>query len=519
MVEPDGGDGNACSTPAAGGNHSRISRGTIAFLLFLPAAIIAHVARRLVQHGGSLIAAVVAVSICGAIFLYFLIGDSALAAAGLSLLDVFLTLVLLVIYLLLLPSRLWLAGVLIFALAAAGLAVFDDMILRTARTELPKFPYEAAKATTLGLFSYALFRAVQHFRNLKEGRVTWSEAYWDDIATGGAAAAAFGDGGAGKSTLIGVMQDEYLRNELLKPPGFIDYGDTKDRITDANVQLFGGEQRYNVTSDVRSFEVAHLRCLEDGPGQTWKPGPCRSSADWSCRIENLAKRSRNLVILNVLTFGYSGRIKRRDWSDNRVLVEEGEEKTKSLCAFRADVLKNEICATTKLFKLVSKIAKDHPRSSITVLNVVNMAGFWWDKAEEARAFYEGRSTTITGIEFPRLKDFVGGAPKLAKIFHSPFLPASLLFADMTVSNEDTGGRVAAFRVVGQNDVERSCFQRQLRQKTLDTLQTIHLALYRTQWSELLKGGEICAISQRTSSTSSSPSATAPARSKAHAPAR
>lgn len=324
-------------------------------------------------------------------------------------------------------------------------------------------------STFLGGLAYYLLRAHQLGETLALGRMTWPEqvAAADAATFGGLI---LGNGGTGKTTLVDYLYQDYLSSQLrlLRQGDLAQLGGPElvDKYYKSKVGVGGAIAPYRVTGAATAYVVGYRRELVDTPGQAWRfkwtdPGgknECSASA-WSKPIEEAMTRDHALIV-NVMTYGY-GAAARRPEIYKAFSGAAGFDKNRFLDVTRAAEEKALGHVVDEIRRCIDEGRR--PRK-LTFVNLVNMGGFWWPEYQTVKAHYEGDLQKYWGD--------LKGLPSIREKRVAPFLPAGLLFDDMTMdhANGAEACRTPVFCVVPQVRLE-------VMTATVRAIKAIERALY------------------------------------------
>lgn len=330
-----------------------------------------------------------------------------------------------------------------------------------------------ARTAALGLAAYLFAQWLQLNRDIDARRPTRIAAAWADKDRPFALrdklpGLVLGIGGVGKTTLLEYLSHNFLRSRIsLTARNRWSAGDSGfegivRQVYDKQISLGGALRAYNITGASECYPVAHERFLWDVAGQGWSLG------EWDGLIRDSAGYDRFMIVY-MTTYGYSAAI--RTAPDLSVYGANSEEIERSYVrARRAEELK-------ALRRTIDVILKASPprraRPRLTFVNVVNMAGLWWGRADGgplAQEYYL-RDPEIAA-EWRRLDEAFGD-----RLILERYAPASLLFDDMTSEKVREGATGCRRQIFCADETSRD----ELTSRTGALLQLLLEELYRLDW--------------------------------------
>ncbi|MGF1543198.1 MAG: hypothetical protein ACFB00_01600 [Parvularculaceae bacterium] len=388
-----------------------------------------------------------------------------------------------------------------------------------------------------------LFTLLQHIVDKRGWHKSWRGANFDRFSLNlsrphGALdfpILVFGVGGAGKTTLAGIMETEFLRRRIIKPRGLSEFDSEESLVVRNDGGLGGSVRNYEITWRPELYKVGRLAEAYDMPGQI--------IGDWESALSASAA-SRRVAIFNVLTNGYSASLRkfnaverpageisdddlRRLVREEKLLLQPREDGVNAideryLEQYREHIFEREAAS----FDCVADFIVRHwgrasNRPKLVVMHVVNMAAFWWGVDggspdggsldggpvgsrlrpgdwNETQAVYE----RLFKASYDKLKGELGD-----DVFVH-FAPVSLLFGDL--DHEFIPARAAAgpnakkatmklFRIDADADetdpeatkVRRAHYQRELAIRSVEALRRLRFEMfrpYRGPWGGALPEG-------------------------------
>jgi hypothetical protein len=286
-----------------------------------------------------------------------------------------------------------------------------------------------------------------------------------------------GNGGTGKTTLVDYLYQDYLQSQLsfFRSQDLANIGGKEfvEKYYEAKGGVGGAIAPYRVTGTSKAYRVGYRRDLVDTPGQAWRyphgeiPTKRRDAAKsrkitaWSEKIEEVMRRDHCLIV-NVMSWGHSAAIRRRAVAEayGGSDFHKDDHKDDYLRHMREAELGALRCAIAEIRHCVEKGWRP---KTLTFVNLVNMAGFWWGKQNEASAYYEKELRDVWD-------ELVGLCKRESKLELTEFAPVSLLFDDLTTEISGKTSRQVMFGVEAQ-------YRDELIKRTVEAIDALERALY------------------------------------------
>ncbi|MEO1014376.1 MAG: hypothetical protein AAFX08_04225 [Pseudomonadota bacterium] len=330
----------------------------------------------------------------------------------------------------------------------------------------------------LGFGLYFSARLWQYQKDLLDGRPSYPRAVFDSLFGGRYGGACLGVGGVGKTTLLQYLHYDHLRSSRHNAP-FFGGRKFKDRdieemlegtyqkkpadAADDSFEIGGAIREYHVTGDLERFKVAHRRFLFDVRGQE-----VGRATHWAQALGEIWPSHHRAMIVNVMTYGYSASVMKR--SDIVSELAKGP-RPDLLAAFQEEKRQEEIRSLQDVVEAVDAAWPSDYRGRLIVKNMINMAGFWWDKRADVERHY--RSEPFQQFEAD-LRGIIEG--RGGRLIFEPYIPVSFLFDDMSAKTGKEGpdDRVLIFKVQ-----ERA--REDLKSLTHLAIKQMRADLFRVSW--------------------------------------
>ncbi|MBI1392269.1 MAG: hypothetical protein GC152_05940 [Alphaproteobacteria bacterium] len=330
----------------------------------------------------------------------------------------------------------------------------------------------------LGVAAYFAARLWQYQKDRLDGRPSYPQAVFDSILGGRYGGACLGIGGVGKTTLLQYLHYDHLRSSRHNAPligrrTFKDldieemlegtYRKPTERRADDAFEIGSELREYNVTGDAEQIKIAHRRYMFDVRGQE-----VGRSAHWAQALGEVWPSHQRSMIVNVMTYGYSASVMKR--SDIIAELIKGDAG-RTLAAFQEEKRQEEIAGLHDIIAAVDDAWPQGYRGRLAFKNMINMAGFWWDRRKDVEAYYRSQPFRDFEEALRYIVESRGG-----RVIFEPYIPVSFLFDDMSAKTgrEGDGARVLVYKV--QNEARDA-----LKAATQKAIMDMRADLFRLNW--------------------------------------